>query len=165
MIAEAKTKAHGRRGDRRMNQTLVLCLENPGLPHLDALPQSGFDFSHLTHEELEMKSSRFVKDADGITLKQRFDQLSRRIRKAKNWIEVERNEGGLLDDHDVEPCNIDDEVKSRNEAGILGGTDNDGTTVSCRRDSFDEAIEELPGIRELSSDGIDVAVIFSDDDE
>ena len=60
---------------------------------------------------------------------------------------------------------IDDEVKSRNEAGILGGTDNDGTTVSCRRDSFDEAIEELPGIRELSSDGIDVADIFSDDDE
>ena len=73
-------------------------------------------------------------------------QLSRRLRQAKKWIEIERNEGRLLNDLD-EPCNIDDEVKSRNEAGILGTLGDDDNVPPLRRDSFDEAIEELPGVQ------------------
>lgn len=131
-----------------MAEALVLCLESPDLRHLDAILQGGFDFSHLTRKELEIKNSRNIKDADGITLKQRLDQLSRRIRDAKEWIKAEREKGRLLDDL-VEPCRIDDKVSARYEAGILGTLDDDDGVPPFRRDSFDEAIEELPGVRGL----------------
>ena len=151
----------GKKGDPRMNQALLICLEDPNLPHLDALLRCGFDFSPLSREELELRSSRVVKDIENITLKQRFDQLSRRLRTARKWIEREREEGKLLS-VDSTTTNVTGAFRSgtadsgySNTSGDTSeGSEKQGGTQEAmqgasRRDSFDEAIEELPGMEGL----------------
>lgn len=68
----------GRKGDPRMHRAVAARLASPDLPLLDALRQGGFEFPAANGEH----DSTLV-DADGVTLGQRKNQLSRRLRLAK----------------------------------------------------------------------------------
>lgn len=175
-IMEKKEKTLGSKGDPRMNHTLLICLEDPNLPHLDVLLQCGFDFAPLSREELELKGSREVKDVENITLKQRFDQLSRRLRTARKWIERERKEGNLLLDPSCTTSATGKAAgKFRSDTSESGHSNTSGDasngsrkrdmapeqTQKSRRDSFDEAIEELPGMEDL---GDTIGEVLSDEE-
>ena len=164
-----KKRAQGQRGDPRMNQTLITCLRDPDLPHLDALLQNGFDFSPLSHEELWMASARDTKDADGVTLKQRLDNLGRRLRNAKRWIKEEREATDETKPSGIVSCH--NPTISASHVGSDGSNDASGETSSdgdgkwkrrdldeqgsgaaeapSRRDSFDEVIDEVMAIEDL----------------
>ena len=60
----------------------------------DAVVAGGFVFPDLN------SSSRTTKDSDGITLKQRTDQLGRRVREAEKWIQHARETGELSGSYD-----------------------------------------------------------------
>lgn len=68
----------GRKGDPRMHRAVAARLASPDLPLLDALRQGGFEFPPASGEQ----DSTLV-DSDGVTLGQRKNQLSRRLRLAR----------------------------------------------------------------------------------
>ena len=164
-----KKRARGQRGDPRMNQTLITCLRDPDLPHLDALLQNGFDFSPLSREELGMASAKDTKDADGITLKQRLDNLGRRLRNAKRWIKEEREATDKTKPSGIVCCHNQTVPASHvgsdtsNDASGETSPDGDGkrkrrdpdeqgsgaAEVPSRRDSFDEVMDEVMAIEDL----------------
>lgn len=76
----------GRKGDPRMHRAVAARLASPDLPLLDALRQGGFEFPAANGEH----DSTLV-DLDGVTLGQRKNQLSRRLRLAKKDESAEGN--------------------------------------------------------------------------
>ena len=98
IVQERQTNFTGRRADPRMNRALVLSLEDPNLPRLDALVAGGFQFG-ASRAELEMVSPTAIKDSENVSLRQRRDQLSRRLREVKKWIKQARGSGTLVNDH------------------------------------------------------------------
>lgn len=166
-----KKRACGQKGDPRMNQTLIACLRNPDLPHLDALLENGFDFSPLSRLELEVASKRDIKDVDGVTLKQRLDNLSRRLRNAKIWIKEERDATGKTKPSRPSRGTSNEQMVPTSPAGSNTSNDASGETTSeegitrkrrgheedgsvgaetpSRRDSFDEVIDEVMAIEDL----------------
>ena len=133
--------------------------------------QCGFDFSPLSREELEIRSSRAVKDVENITLKQRLDQLSRRLRTARKWIEREREEGKLLSEPAISATGEFRSGTADSGHSNTSGFTSEGsgkhsrtqeqTQRASRRDSFDEAIEELPGMEDL---GDTIGEMLSDEE-
>ena len=85
----------GRRGDPRMHKSVAARLVNADMPLLRALLTGGFVFPILSAEgmPLDPRLTRVddakVLDADGVTLAQRKNQLSRRIRIAREKIRDE----------------------------------------------------------------------------
>ena len=85
----------GRRGDPRMHKSVAARLVNADMPLLRALLTGGFVFPTLDSEgvPLDPHLTRIdddkVLDADGVTLAQRKNQLSRRIRIAREKIRDE----------------------------------------------------------------------------
>mmetsp|Transcript_8047 Transcript_8047/g.11674 ORF Transcript_8047/g.11674 Transcript_8047/m.11674 type:complete len:472 (-) Transcript_8047:11-1426(-) len=67
----------GRKGDPRMHRAVAARLANPELSLLDALREGGFGIP------MNGNSDTMVVDFDGVTLGQRKNQLSRRLRLAK----------------------------------------------------------------------------------
>ena len=100
IVQQRQTNSTGRRADPRMNRALVLSLEDPNLPRLDALVAGGFQFG-ASHTEVEMVSPTVIKDGENISLRQRRDQLSRRLREVRKWIKQARDNGTLVNDHDT----------------------------------------------------------------
>ena len=98
IVQERQTNSTGRRADPRMNHALVLSLEDPNLPRLDALVAGGFQFG-ASRAELEMVSPTAIKDSENVSLRQRRDQLSRRLREVRKWIKQARDSGTLVNDH------------------------------------------------------------------
>ena len=77
----SKQASHpGRHGDPRMNAAVQAKLDNPDLPLLDALATGGFVFKDMNKPGV--KSSE-AKDAAGVTVYQRRNQLLRRLRKER----------------------------------------------------------------------------------
>ena len=161
-----RKKSKKQRGDPRMSQALAVCLEDPDQSHLDVLFQCGFDLSPLSREEVKLAGSHDVKDVENIALKQRFDQLSRRLRNAREWIKREREEGKLVastnngptEQIQIESSDNDSKINDKLEGTIGSNMAPDGnngassslsTAQKRRRDSFDEAIDELPGMEGL----------------
>jgi len=68
-----------------------------------------------------------IKDSEGVVLRQRRDQLSRRLREVKQWIKHARVTGSLVHDHGAE---AEAEVAATNNAGgqveAGGGSINSG---------------------------------------
>ena len=89
IVQERPTKSTGRKSDPRMNKALVLTLQNPEMSRADAIIAGGFVFPDLE------SSSRTNVDSERISLKQRQDQLSRRLREVKKWIQSARRTGEL----------------------------------------------------------------------
>ena len=90
---ERSTNPTGRRADPRMNRALVLSLEYPNLSRCDALVAGGFDFDA---SQLNIVGTTALMDSEGISLRQRSDQLSRRLREAGKRIRSARASGELL---------------------------------------------------------------------
>ncbi len=70
----------GSQGDPRMNRAVQLRMNDPKLPLIDALIAGGFVFPDINNPEGKRSE---CKDADGVTVHQRRNQLIRRIRHAK----------------------------------------------------------------------------------
>jgi len=85
----------GRRGDPRMHKSVAARLVNADMPLLRALLTGGFIFPMLNAEGIPLDpiltriDDSKVLDADGVTLAQRKNQLSRRIRIAREKIRDE----------------------------------------------------------------------------
>ena len=77
---KVKQKA-GRKGDPRMNRAVTVKLKNPELTSYQALIAGGFDFPNI--EENDKSSTYSLQDSDGGMLGQRKNQLSRRLKEAK----------------------------------------------------------------------------------
>lgn len=74
---KGKLKHPGRSGDNRMNKSVEARLSDPHMPLLDALLKGGFSFPLLHQRGI---SNRSVRDTENVTLIQRKNQLSRRLR-------------------------------------------------------------------------------------
>jgi len=72
-----KKKATESAGDARMTRAVEAKLANPKMSLLDALLVGGFD---LPHSKTKGQTDRTIKDAEGVTLHQRKNQLCRRLR-------------------------------------------------------------------------------------
>ena len=118
IIQERQTNSTGRRADPRMNRALVLSLEDPNLPRLDALVAGGFQFG-VSRTELEMVSPTAIKDSDNVSLRQRRDQLSRRLREVRKWIKQARDRDSLVNDHGTEAA-----VNAGSNVEAIGGDAN-----------------------------------------
>ena len=101
-----------------MNRALVLSLEDPNLPRLDALVAGGFQFG-VSRTELEMVSPTAIKDSDNVSLRQRRDQLSRRLREVRKWIKQARDSDSLVNDHGAEAA-----VNAGSNVEVIGGDAN-----------------------------------------
>jgi len=96
----------GRRGDPRMHRAVAARLKNPQMSLLDALLEGGFEFPNISDEK--DKSGGFngqIADKDNVQLCQRKNQLSRRLRLARQGNQNQGNESKLQsekqDDDDV----------------------------------------------------------------
>lgn len=79
--SSAKTSKLGRKGDARMHKAVAARLANPDLSLFDALGIGGFDYPS--------NDDSSIMDAEKVTLGQRKNQLSRRLRLArKNCTDV-----------------------------------------------------------------------------
>ena len=67
----------GRKGDPRMHRAVAARLRDPDISLLQALREGGFDFPADGGHDM------YCLDADGVTLGQRKNQLSRRVRLAR----------------------------------------------------------------------------------
>lgn len=95
-IARARqTNSTGRRSDPRMHRALMMTVQDENLSRLDALLAAGFVFPGKTLSEIKASNARTLKDSEGVTLKQRRDQLNRRLREVKGWIQHARLTGDL----------------------------------------------------------------------
>ena len=73
----ANTSKLGRKGDPRMHRAVAARLENPNLSLFDALKEGGFEYPNNDIDDGTMV------DAENVTLGQRKNQLSRRLRLAR----------------------------------------------------------------------------------
>ena len=92
---ERQTNSIGRKSDPRMHRALIMIVQDENLSGLDALLAAGFIFPGKTLSEIKTSNARTLKDSEGITLKQRRDQLNRRLREVKGWIQHARQTGDL----------------------------------------------------------------------
>ncbi|CAJ1948158.1 unnamed protein product [Cylindrotheca closterium] len=87
--SNAKTSKLGRKGDARMHKAVAARLANPDLSLFDALRIGGFDYPS--------NDDSSIMDAEKVTLGQRKNQLSRRLRLArKNCTDVKPDDKSSL---------------------------------------------------------------------
>jgi len=129
--SKAGSKRKGRRNvvDPRMAIAVRAKQEDPDLPLYDALVSGGFAFSKGPRQ-----TDNDTIDEDGVSLKQRKNNLCRRLRVDEQKREEKKR-----------ASNIDDDGKPAATQNISPAID--------RRDSFDEEIGDLPGLDGL--DGLD----------
>ena len=82
IVSLASGSKFGRRGDERMTLALQAKIRNPKMTAYDALKIGGFEYPR---QERGMKATE-IYDCDNISLQQRKNQLSRRIRQVKNTL-------------------------------------------------------------------------------
>lgn len=92
----------GRKGDPRMHKAVAARVANPSITLLQALRDGGFNFT------AEGEDDSTLVDSDGVTLGQRKNQLSRRLRLSKHSGDLE----------DVEPDSRQKATSSRAPCGV-----------------------------------------------
>jgi len=112
------TSKLGRKGDPRMHRAVAARLSNPEMPLVDALREGGFHFPIGENHDTT------INDSDGVTLGQRKNQLSRRLRLAKQ----------SMSSHKGQPPT---DVSSSKEIGIAG-----------RKRGTKRGFEVVPGVDE-----------------
>ena len=76
-------KKLGRRGDPRMHRAVAARLNNPQMSLLDALLEGGFVFPNIKDDKDKAGLNGQIADSDNVQLCQRKNQLSRRLRLAR----------------------------------------------------------------------------------
>lgn len=89
IVSLASGSKFGRRGDERMKLALQAKIRNPKMTAYDALKIGGFEYPR---QEKGMKATE-IYDCDNISLQQRKNQLSRRIRQVKNALATTMDDG------------------------------------------------------------------------
>ena len=122
-----KTKeGSGRRPDPRMDLAVLSCLEDASLSPVDALCDAGFVFPGAQRDLLSRGSKHFV-DERGVSLRQRRDQLNRRLRQARKWIEDARagslsnNAGNSVRNKDEDSTRDGNKDDSGDNNGLIPG--------------------------------------------
>ena len=121
--------------DPRMAKAVQSKQEAPDLSLYDALLSGGYAFPRKGPGQTDFD----VFDADGVSLKQRKNNLCTRLKRTQAKNETNRASEPVVD-----------EMTSANQ--------NQASAVMARRDSFDEEIEGLPGLDGLEDDDLDIAV-------
>lgn len=103
--AAAKRKL-GRRGDPRMHRAVAARLNNPQISLLDALLEGGFEFPNISEDKDKPGGlNGQIADSDNVQLCQRKNQLSRRLRLARqlpnNQNQAGQGQTDKGDDEDV----------------------------------------------------------------
>ena len=139
----------GRRPDPRMDSAVLACLEDALLTPVDALCNAGFVFPDAQRDLLSRGSKHFV-DSNGVSLRQRRDQLNRRLRQARKWIEDARA-GTLTDTGNTKKnrCNNKNDQDSTRVGNEDGGGDNDSLMAESQE------MPPLPG--EHQAEGVTAA--------
>jgi len=107
--------------------------DDPDLSLRDALTSGGFGFT----QKGSGTTDNDIVDEDGVSLKQRKNNLCRRLRG-------ERGKGKEKD-------------SKTGDDGTTSVTRSSASTAMTRRDSFDEEILGLPGLDGLDDEDLDVA--------
>lgn len=81
LIDESKNRS-GKAGDERMSQAIKAKIQNPSMSHFDALVAGGFVFP----EYKKGTKAADIFDSDNVSLHQRKNQLSRRLRHVRNSV-------------------------------------------------------------------------------
>ena len=139
-----KTKeGSGRRPDPRMDSAVLACLDDAHLTPVDALCNAGFVFPGVQSDLISRGSKHFV-DASGVSLRQRRDQLNRRLRQAREWIKDARA-GTLTNNTGNSEENNDENDKESRRVGNKedDSGDNNGLVEG------DQEIPPLPGNQRL----------------
>jgi hypothetical protein len=119
---EGNTKASklGRKGDPRMHQAVVARLSNPDISLYEALRMGGFEYP--TNDDAS------IVDSQRVTLGQRKNQLSRRLRLARK----------NLDDADNPP------TSGNHESSLIGDGGDRGDTPSIEEENIRSTSTETP---------------------
>eukprot|EP00548_Thalassiothrix_antarctica_P008977 CAMPEP_0194136356 /NCGR_PEP_ID=MMETSP0152-20130528/6382_1 /TAXON_ID=1049557 /ORGANISM="Thalassiothrix antarctica, Strain L6-D1" /LENGTH=517 /DNA_ID=CAMNT_0038832973 /DNA_START=76 /DNA_END=1629 /DNA_ORIENTATION=+ len=91
------TSKLGRKGDPRMHRAVAARLSNPEMPLVDALKEGGFHFPNSDTNDTT------IADSDGVTLGQRKNQLSRRLRLAKQSMSSQKGLQGQPENNELTP--------------------------------------------------------------
>lgn len=94
------SKKSGRHGDPRMNKAVAARITDPKMSLLDALLIGGFEFNRNTGMDGNSDSTTF--DSENVSLRQRKNQLSRRLRTKKNLEQLDEATAAPTSDEDVE---------------------------------------------------------------
>lgn len=119
----------GRKGDPRMHRAVAARMADPDISLLDALIAGGFDYSK------DCKNDVTLLDSDGVTLGQRKNQLSRRLRLTRQSMTSRENDEDSSEKAEGKSDPHDDEVRKavlqgaarkrlkRGAKGISGGAE------------------------------------------
>ena len=130
--------------DLRMAKAVQSKQEEPNLSLYDALTVGGYAFPRKGPGQTDFD----VFDADGVSLKQRKNNLCTRLKRTQAKNGTERASGPVGDD------------------GTTFANQSQASARMSRRDSFDEVIEGLPGLDELEEEDLDIAsLIYLDGDK
>mmetsp|Transcript_6046 Transcript_6046/g.12655 ORF Transcript_6046/g.12655 Transcript_6046/m.12655 type:complete len:661 (-) Transcript_6046:84-2066(-) len=77
-------KKTGRKADPRMNRAVVLKLRDPELDTFEALIASGFNYPPVEERKSIHKKEKDVVDEKGVSLRQRKNQLNRRLKQLRD---------------------------------------------------------------------------------
>lgn len=91
----------GRKSDARMDRAVILCMRNPKIDRFDALIGGGFVYPRP--ESVFIAEMR-LKDADGVTLRQRKNQLRRRLGNIELTKKGKREKGKTAENTSEDSC-------------------------------------------------------------
>lgn len=141
-------RSRGRESDPRMTKAVEIRFSDPNVSPFDALLAGGFVFRD------DPRKNNAMVDEDGITLAQRKNNLCRRIRrlkerekKAEAAAQSKEGEGDVINEQDVAAVLSNQDVETTStKKNLMSDIDVTGSVDANDDDSFDDAINELPGI-------------------
>ena len=150
-----KTKeGSGRRPDPRMDSAVFACLDDARLTPVDALCDAGFVFPGALRDLLSKGSKHFV-DVNGVSLRQRRDQLNRRLRQARKWIKDARS--GTLTNNNADNIERNDHKDSTRKGHEDDSDDDDGVVAEDQEmpplPPGDQGLDGGPGTQQTAKSG------------
>ena len=150
-----KTKeGSGRRPDPRMDSAVLACLDDARLTPVDALCDAGFVFPGALRDLLSKGSKHFV-DVNGVSLRQRRDQLNRRLRQARKWIKDAR--AGTLTNNNADNIERNDHKDSTRKGHEDDSDDDDGVVAEDQEmpplPPGDQGLDGGPGTQQTAKSG------------
>lgn len=141
-VIDKQKRKKGRPSDPRMAGAVKARLADPDLSLQDALQKGGFTFESTNGQG-------HLVDADNITAIQRKNQLSRRIRQVKARLEQQQQgnqaDRVLVDALESSSSSTDSSSSTQAQPSVVASPPTVNAMVSVqRRDSFDEAISDVP---------------------
>ena len=151
-----KVRRGGRQSDPRMSKAIAAKMNHDNLSLREALEAGGFVFPPKTSSR---RAASTVIDNEGVTLAQRKNQLSRRLRKLKKRKEGDdADKGRRKEEEDYKGKNADESLLDFEADDINTSVSSDLKAAASAseniqsdsdNDSFFNMVNELPGIKDM----------------